>query len=228
MDSAIPSAGVFLTASAGDHVHPQDTTRAPTASPSFTGTVNSAGKIAIADTTDGTSGAGSLTTQGGIFAKLRAYIGDGVSSVAGKLDLDGPAGTNNGPAVNFRYAGAAIFAFGRSAGILGGTLDDFVITADGRADGVASIDITKGTNAGTPAGGIVSFMNGLGIPAGGSASARILFGGGNLGLYWGSGAPTVSAAQGSLYIRTDGSTVASRFYINTNGSTTWTSVNTQA
>jgi len=40
-----------------------------------------------------------------------------------------------------------------------------------------------------------------------------------LGVYVGSGAPTVSAAQGSLYIRTDGSSTSTRLYVNTNGMT---------
>lgn len=50
----------------------------------------------------------------------------------------------------------------------------------------------------------------------------------NLGLFWGSGAPTVSAAQGSLYIRTDGSSTSTRLYVNTDGATTWTNVTTAA
>ena len=68
-------------------------------------------------------------------------------------------------------------------------------------------------------------------PAGGNVEARIMVGGGGnsrLGIYWGSGAPTVSAAQGSIYIRTNGTGVGDRFYINTNGTTTWTSVTTAA
>lgn len=44
----------------------------------------------------------------------------------------------------------------------------------------------------------------------------------------GSGAPTLSAAQGSLYLRTDGSGVADRAYINTDGGTTWTAISTAA
>ena len=47
-----------------------------------------------------------------------------------------------------------------------------------------------------------------------------------LGIYIGSGAPTVSAAQGSLYIRTDGSSTSTRLYVNTNGTTGWTNVTT--
>jgi hypothetical protein len=47
-----------------------------------------------------------------------------------------------------------------------------------------------------------------------------------LGIYIGSGAPTVSAAQGSLYLRTDGSSTSTRLYVNSSGSTTWVAVTT--
>ena len=49
-----------------------------------------------------------------------------------------------------------------------------------------------------------------------------------LGIYVGSGAPTISAAQGSLYLRTDGSSTSTRAYINTDGATTWTAITTAA
>ena len=55
------------------------------------------------------------------------------------------------------------------------------------------------------------------VPAGG--------GGVNIGgalLYAGSGVPTISAVQGSLWLRTDGSSTSNRLYVNTNGSTGWT------
>ena len=69
----------------------------------------------------------------------------------------------------------------------------------------------------------------ISVPAGGSASARLgLSSSATLGVYFGSGVPTVSAAQGSLYMRTDGSSSSTRMYINTNGSTTWTNVTTAA
>jgi hypothetical protein len=44
----------------------------------------------------------------------------------------------------------------------------------------------------------------------------------------GSGAPTQTAAKGSIYIRTDGSSTSTRAYINTDGSTTWTNFTTAA
>jgi hypothetical protein len=48
------------------------------------------------------------------------------------------------------------------------------------------------------------------------------------GIWSGSGAPTVSAGQGSLYLRSDGSSTSTRMYVNQNGSTTWTAVTTAA
>jgi len=66
-------------------------------------------------------------------------------------------------------------------------------------------------------------------PAGGLTSIGILQGETtNLGIFFGSGVPTLSAAQGSLYMRTDGSSTSTRLYINTDGSTTWTNVTTAA
>ena len=67
------------------------------------------------------------------------------------------------------------------------------------------------------------------IPAGGVAGQGItLSATTNFGIYFGSGVPTLSAAQGSLYMRSDGSSTSTRMYVNTNGSTTWTAVTTAA
>jgi hypothetical protein len=77
--------------------------------------------------------------------------------------------------------------------------------------------------------GAATILSGTAIPVGGTA------GGGykmssttNLGIFFGSGAPTLNAAQGSLYLRTDGSTTTTRLYVNTDGATTWTAVTTVA
>ena len=70
-------------------------------------------------------------------------------------------------------------------------------------------------------------MNATAPPAGGVA-AYLMSSTANLGVFFGSGVPTISAAQGSLYMRTDGSSTSTRMYVNTNGSTTWTAVTTAA
>ena len=69
------------------------------------------------------------------------------------------------------------------------------------------------------------------IPAGGVAGKGFLFGSTyttNFGVFFGSGVPTLSAAKGSLYLRSDGSTTNDRMYVNTNGTTSWTAVITAA
>jgi hypothetical protein len=75
--------------------------------------------------------------------------------------------------------------------------------------------------------GTIAVGSATATPAGGSTAVRLVFGTtAGFGIYVGSGAPTVSAAQGSLYLRSDGSSSTTRLYVNTNGSTTWTNVTT--
>ena len=71
--------------------------------------------------------------------------------------------------------------------------------------------------------------NATAIPAGGTAGSGYKFSStSNFGVFFGSGAPSLSAAKGSLYLRSDGSGVADRGYINTDGGTTWTAIATAA
>jgi hypothetical protein len=72
----------------------------------------------------------------------------------------------------------------------------------------------------------VTALSGSGVTAGGAAALLATTAG--VGVYVGSGAPTVSAAKGSLYLRTDGSSTSTRAYINTDGGTTWTNITTAA
>lgn len=62
-----------------------------------------------------------------------------------------------------------------------------------------------------------------GTTAGGSPVAGVTLGSANIGLYWGSGAPTISAPQGSVYFRTDGG-ASTRIYSNNDGSTGWSAI----
>ena len=63
-------------------------------------------------------------------------------------------------------------------------------------------------------------------PATGGMAAFLASSTANFGIYVGAGAPSISAAQGSLYLRTNGTGAADRAYINTNGSTGWTAIST--
>jgi len=78
----------------------------------------------------------------------------------------------------------------------------------------ATGNITADSSSGLVAGGASAFIA-TNVAAG-------------MGIYVGSGAPTVAAAKGSLYLRSDGSGTGDRAYINTNGSTTWTALTTAA
>ena len=97
------------------------------------------------------------------------------------------------------------------------------------AYGFYAEDVTGGTvnyairtNAGR-----VNFFAGTAVPAGGAQGVGVTMSStADLGVFFGSGAPTLSAAQGSLYLRTDGSSTSTRMYVNTNGSTGWTAVTT--
>ena len=92
--------------------------------------------------------------------------------------------------------------------------------------GAVTTDATFGSA--TSISGAVTALNGSAATAGGAAAFLATSTTGGLGIYMGSGAPTVAAAKGSLYLRTDGSSTSTRAYINTDGSTTWTAITTAA
>lgn len=87
--------------------------------------------------------------------------------------------------------------------------------------------VTASSTVGTV--GQLSVQTATAPPAAGANTAGIkLSSTANLGIYFGSGAPTFSAAQGSIYLRTDGSSTSTRLYVNTTGSTTWTNFTSAA
>jgi hypothetical protein len=88
----------------------------------------------------------------------------------------------------------------------------------GAATSIASLTAT----------GTVTARSASGLTAGGAAGFIGTNVAAGMGIYFGSGAPTVAAAKGSLYLRSDGSGTGDRAYINTNGSTTWTALTTAA
>ena len=99
------------------------------------------------------------------------------------------------------------------------------------AAGVALLVLSSGSNENLTINakgtGTITAQSAVAVPAGGSAGASLLLSStAALGIYVGSGAPTVSAAQGSFYLRTDGSSSSTRLYVNSSGSTTWVAVTT--
>jgi hypothetical protein len=74
--------------------------------------------------------------------------------------------------------------------------------------------------------GNITADSNVALVAGGAAAFIATNTANSMGIYVGSGAPTVSAAQGSLYLRSDGSSTSTRAYINTNGTTGWAAITT--
>lgn len=99
------------------------------------------------------------------------------------------------------------------------TTGDVTVTGTfGAATSVASVAAT----------GTVTAKSASALVAGGAAAFVGTNTAGSMGIYFGSGAPTVAAAKGSLYLRSDGSSTSTRAYINTDGATTWTAITTAA
>lgn len=94
------------------------------------------------------------------------------------------------------------------------------------ADGEDNLILHPGLLGGNVAlPGVLSAAASTATPSGGSAQAVLLLGTtAGFGIYYGTGAPTVSAAAGSLYIRTDNAGANLRLYSNTTGSTTWAAI----
>jgi len=97
----------------------------------------------------------------------------------------------------------------------------------GPAMSVTSLAATGAvTAASVAATGNVTADSNIALVAGGASAFIATNTANNMGIYVGSGAPTVSAAQGSLYLRSDGSSTSTRAYINTNGTTGWAAITT--
>lgn len=76
----------------------------------------------------------------------------------------------------------------------------------------------------TSLGAVVNFATSL--PAGGTAGEGLQMYATLTTVCAGSGPPTRAAPQGSLYLRSDGTTVNNRLYVNSDGGTTWIAVTT--
>jgi len=106
-------------------------------------------------------------------------------------------------------AGSMTFAAGTNAG------NTFAIATGGST----RLDVS---DTATRAAGFLHSAFSTAPPAGGSASVGIKVSSTtNLGIYFGTGAPTLSAGKGSIYSRVDAATTTTRLYVNTDGGTTW-------
>ena len=96
----------------------------------------------------------------------------------------------------------------------------------GAATSVTSLAATGSvTAASLSATGNVTADSNVALVAGGASAFIATNTAVGMGVYIGSGAPTVAAAKGSLYLRSDGSSTSTRLYVS-DGSTTWIAVTT--
>jgi hypothetical protein len=102
------------------------------------------------------------------------------------------------------FSGPVVSNNGFVGGVSGGAVAATTVTATGAVTAKSASALT--------AGGAAMFV--------GTNTAA------SMGIYFGSGVPTISAAQGSLYMRSDGSSTSTRAYVNTNGTTGWTAITT--
>jgi hypothetical protein len=121
------------------------------------------------------------------------------------------------------------FAAGTALAAVNSGATTAIDVALGRYGSEGGADVPVGSITGAMLAAAIAISTTAGITlqsaqattAGGGA-ASLIMGVGLFGIYFGSGAPTISAPQGSLYIRSDGSSTATRLYVNTNGTTGWT------
>lgn len=176
----------------------------------LTGALTHAGNLGVTGTITGTSSSASALTVGR----------QGATDPVLKVDA-----STSSVATGISITGAAAASGVNVAAISSGTNESLTINAKGT--GTITLNNTGTGNVSSVRKFIA--MSALATPAGGQTGAGIQLGTTtNLGIFYGSGAPTLTAAQGALYLRSDGSSTSTRLYVNTDGATTWTNVTTAA
>lgn len=167
-----------------------------------------------------TNAAGNVNFANGTFISTTGAI-VGKSTSANALSVGANAATN--PVLKIDASTASV-ATGVS------------ITGAAAAAGVAVAAISSGTDENltiaAKGAGTVRFNPAVVAAAGGKVSSGIQYGSISVGLYTGTGAPTFSAMNGSIYTDSDATSTTTRIYVNKSGAgtagTTWTNLTTAA
>lgn len=197
-----------------------------------------AGSLPVWSSTPTLSG---LTLGGHLTFSGAFNIGDGAGNSPVSIYAEGaflaPDGTAGAPSHSFASdsdtgmyldAGGPNLRFSRNGTLIAqitATGLDIIGGEQLRFGGSTDVVLTR------QAAGRLVLMPATATPSGGSVALALVFGStSGFGIYIGSGAPTVSAAQGSLYLRSDGSGTTNRAYINNSAGsgTTWTALTTAA
>jgi hypothetical protein len=200
-----------------------------------------------------TKGTGNLVVQSGYFSRNMFAVVDGstaavnyltvANSSSGSGPTVAPLGSDTNIDIKFTAKGSGSItssspvSFGSSLAVTGGIAASSGITASGSitssnltASGLITGSAGISVNSTFTSSGAILAVTGTTVMAGGVVGKGVFFGGTtNFGIYYGSGAPTIAAAAGSWYIRTDGGTSLTRAYIQSSGSSaTWVGLLTTA
>jgi hypothetical protein len=181
-------------------------------------TVGGTANIAVFSTS-GINVIGGVTATGGL--------------VGGNVNTSGfVTATGNVTGGNIRSTGlisAAGNILGGNIAVTGNVSLTANVIAGNLTSGAQMVALGNVTGGNVTTSGQVNAFSATTVPAGGTTGAGYVFSSvANFGVFFGSGAPTLSAAKGSLYLRTNGTTTNDRMYVNTDGATTWTAVITAA
>lgn len=142
-------------------------------------------------------------------------------------------GTNETLKVDAKGSGAVKLATAQGTGGvqlcgagISGNGNGLTLTPSTAGSGVALAVNSGGTDesltVNAKGAGTITLQSGQAPVAGGDPKAALLCTStANLGIYFGTGSPSFSAAKGSLYIKTDAATSATRLYIATDSAGTW-------
>lgn len=200
--------------------------------------------VATGNTFVGNTTVGNLLTAG--FVSATGNIDGGNLRTGGLVSATGNVTGGNLNAAGLSLSGNVVSALNVTGNVTGGNIMSVaIVSAAGNVTGgnlrtgglvsatgtVTSVSNVIGGNIQTTgqisATGNAVILAGTAPPAGGTTGAGLKMSSTtNLGVFFGAGVPSLSAAQGSLYINTTGSSTSTRLYVNTNGSTGWTSVTT--
>jgi hypothetical protein len=146
-----------------------------------------------------------------------------------------PSAVQSGDLLGSNFAkgrgNAGTYLDNAGAGFVMVATENYTTTGGARIDLYTTANGSSITSAKATLDGLGSFTinKTTALPAGGTQSTGLMFSTtADFGIFFGSGTPSLSAAKGSLYLRSDGSATNNRAYINTDGGTTWTALTTAA
>lgn len=175
-----------------------------------------------------TSGAGGAVTNTGGVGTAGNSAGGLVSNTGGAGQGSAAGGLSRvvGGVGGATGAGGAAQLTGGAGGATSGTGGAITIAGGAGSGGNAlggNVTINGGAPNGSGTKGTVTINSTTAPVAGGDPSAALLCTStASLGVYFGTGAPTFSAAKGSLYCKTDAGTSATRLYVSSDAVGTWT------